>query len=125
MWIKKTNSIGIITKKGRYWETYSHKDIAFEFASWLSPEFKLYLIKKFDRLKTVEQKQLDWNIKRNLAKINYKIHTDAIKKNLIPEKLNIRQINMIYDNEAETLNMVYCQNIMEYGLHQMLLQRNL
>ncbi len=105
MWIEKTNSIGIITKKGRYGGTYAHKDIAFEFASWLSPEFKLYLIKEFDRLKIEEQKQLGWNIKRNLAKINYKIHTDAIKKNLIPEKLNNRQINMIYANEADVLNM--------------------
>lgn len=105
MWIEKTNSIGIITKKGRYGGTYAHKDIAFEFASWLSPEFKLYLIKEFDRLKIEEQKQLGWNIKRNLAKINYKIHTDAIKKNLIPEKLNSRQINMIYANEADVLNV--------------------
>ncbi len=105
MWIEKTNSIGIITKKGRYGGTYAHKDIAFEFASWLSPEFKLYLIKEFDRLKTEEQKQLGWNIKRNLAKINYKIHTDAIKKNLVPEKLNSKQINMIYANEADVLNM--------------------
>ena len=93
-WMEKTNAIGIITKKGRYGGTYAHRDIAFEFASWLSPEFKLYLIKEFDRLKSEEQKQLGWDIKRNLAKINYRIHTDAIKKNLIPEKLNSKQINL-------------------------------
>lgn len=101
----KTNAIGIITKKGRYGGTYAHRDIAFEFASWLSPEFKLYLIKEFDRLKSEEQKQLGWDIKRNLAKINYRIHTDAIKKNLIPEKLNSKQINIVYANEADVLNM--------------------
>lgn len=101
----KANAIGIITKKGRYGGTYAHRDIAFEFASWLSPEFKLYLIKEFDRLKSEEQKQLGWDIKRNLAKINYRIHTDAIKKNLIPEKLNSKQINIVYANEADVLNM--------------------
>lgn len=103
--MEKTNAIGIITKKGRYGGTYAHRDIAFEFASWLSPEFKLYLIKEFDRLKNEEQKQLGWDIKRNLAKINYRIHTDAIKKNLIPEKLNSKQINIVYANEADVLNM--------------------
>ena len=103
--MEKTNAIGIITKKGRYGGTYAHRDIAFEFASWLSPEFKLYLIKEFDRLKSEEQKQLGWDIKRNLAKINYRIHTDAIKKNLIPEKLNSKQINTVYANEADVLNM--------------------
>ncbi len=103
--MEKTNAIGIITKKGRYGGTYAHRDIAFEFASWLSPEFKLYLIKEFDRLKSEEQKQLGWDIKRNLAKINYRIHTDAIKKNLIPEKLNSKQINIVYANEADVLNM--------------------
>lgn len=104
-WIEKTNAIGIITKKGRYGGTYAHKDIAFEFASWLSPEFKLYLIKEFDRLKNEEQKLFGWDIKRNLAKINYRIHTDAIKENLIPEKLSSKQINIIYANEADVLNM--------------------
>lgn len=103
--MEKTNAIGIITKKGRYGGTYAHRDIAFEFASWLSPEFKLYLIKEFDRLKSEEQKQLGWDIKRNLAKINYRIHTDAIKKNPIPEKLNSKQINIVYANEADVLNM--------------------
>ena len=104
-WCEKTNAIGIYSKRGKYGGTYAHKDIAFEFASWLSPEFKLYLIKEFDRLKSEEQKQLGWDIKRNLAKINYRIHTDAIKKNLIPEKLNSKQINIVYANEADVLNM--------------------
>ena len=104
-WIEFTNAIGITAKSGRYGGTYAHKDIAFEFASWVSPEFKLYLIKEFDRLKTEEGKQLGWDIKRNLAKVNYKIHTDAIKKNLIPEKLNKYQINIVYANEADVLNM--------------------
>ena len=99
-WVEKTNSIGIVAKAGRYGGTYAHKDIAFEFASWVSPYFKLYLIKEFERLKEEEQKKLGWDIKRNLAKINYKIHTDAIKNNLIPEK-----INFIYANEADILNM--------------------
>lgn len=105
MWIEYTNAIGIIAKSGRYGGTYAHKDIAFEFASWVSPEFKLYLIKEFDRLKTEEQKQLGWDIKRNLAKVNYRIHTDAIKKNLIPEKLNKYQTSIIYASEADVLNM--------------------
>ncbi len=83
-WVTKTNSKGIIAKAGRYGGTYAHKDIAFEFASWISPQFKLYLIKEFERLKDEEQKQLGWDIRRNLAKINYHIHTDAIKENLIP-----------------------------------------
>ena len=104
-WMEKTNAIGIITKKGRYGGTYAHRDIAFEFASWLSPEFKLYLIKEFDRLKSEEQKQLGWDIKRNLAKINYRIHTDAIKKNLVPKELTKFQINFVYAEEADVLNM--------------------
>ena len=83
-WTEKTNSIGIIAKAGRYGGTYAHKDIAFEFASWVSPQFKLYLIKEFDRLKTQEQAQIGWSVKRELAKLNYHIHTDAIKQNLIP-----------------------------------------
>ncbi len=104
-WIRITNAIGIIAKAGRYGGTYAHKDIAFEFASWISPQFKLYLIREFDRFKNEEQKQFGWNIKRNLAKINYKIHTDAIKSNLIPEKLNKYQTSIIYANEADVLNM--------------------
>ena len=104
-WVEKTNSIGIVAKAGRYGGTYAHKDIAFEFASWVSPYFKLYLIKEFERLKEEEQKKLGWDIKRNLAKINYRIHTDAIKNNLIPEKLPKEKINLIYANEADILNM--------------------
>ena len=104
-WVEKTNSIGIVAKAGRYGGTYAHKDIAFEFASWVSPYFKLYLIREFERLKEEEQKKLGWDIKRNLAKINYRIHTDAIKNNLIPEKLPKEKINFIYANEADILNM--------------------
>ena len=104
-WVEKTNSIGIVAKAGRYGGTYANKDIAFEFASWVSPYFKLYLIKEFERLKEEEQKKLGWDIKRNLAKINYRIHTDAIKNNLIPEKLPKEKINFIYANEADILNM--------------------
>lgn len=104
-WIEKTNAKGITAKTGRYGGTYAHKDIAFEFASWVSPQFKLYLIKEFDRLKEEERKTLGWDIKRNLAKINYRIHTDAIKKSLIPERLNNYQISLVYANEADVLNM--------------------
>lgn len=104
-WTVKTNSIGIIAKAGRYGGTYAHKDIAFEFASWISPQFKLYLIKEFQRLKDEERKQLGWDIRRNLTKINYRIHTDAIKENLIPPELNKSQINHIYATEADILNM--------------------
>lgn len=104
-WIERTNAIGIISKAGRYGGTYAHKDIAFEFASWISVEFKLYLIKEFQRLKDEEKKQLGWDIKRNLTKINYRIHTDAIKDNLIPEELSKQQINHIYASEADVLNI--------------------
>jgi len=104
-WSEQTNAIGLISKQGRYGGTFAHKDIAFEFASWVSVEFKLYLIKEFQRLKEVEQVQLGWDIKRNLAKINYRIHTDAIKANLIPPELDARQTNLVYANEADVLNM--------------------
>jgi hypothetical protein len=104
-WVNKTNSLGIFAKAGRYGGTYAHKDIAFEFASWISPKFKLYLIKEFQRLKEVEQNQLGWDVKRNLAKINYRLHTDAIKENLIPETLSKQQISYIYASEADVLNM--------------------
>ena len=97
-WIEKTNAIGLISKSGRYGGTYAHKDIAFEFASWISVEFKLYLIKEFQRLKEKEKEQLGWDIKRNLAKINYKIHTNAIKENLIPKVITKEQVNIIYAN---------------------------
>jgi hypothetical protein len=104
-WVAKTNSKGIIAKAGRYGGTYAHKDIAFEFASWISPKFKLYLIKEFQRLKDEEKKQLGWDIRRNLTKINYRIHTDAIKKNLIPPELRKSQTSHIYATEADILNM--------------------
>lgn len=104
-WADATGAIGIVSKAGRYGGTYAHKEIAFEFASWISVEFKLYLVKEFERLKTEEMKQLGWDIKRNLAKINYRIHTDAIKENLIPPELSARQISLVYANEADVLNM--------------------
>ena len=104
-WTEKTNAIGIISKAGRYGGTYAHKDIAFEFGMWISPKFKLLLIKEFERLKREEQKQLGWNAKRELSKINYKIHTSAIKHNLIPSKLTKEQINYVYAEEADVLNM--------------------
>jgi hypothetical protein len=104
-WTEKTNSKGIIAKAGRYGGTYAHKDIAFEFASWVSPQFKLYLLKEFQRLKEEEQKQLGWTAKRELAKLNYHIHTDAIKQNLIPKELSTEQVSIIYANEADVLNV--------------------
>lgn len=104
-WTEKTNSIGIIAKAGRYGGTYAHKDIAFEFASWISPKFKIFLIKEFQRLKEEEQKQLGWDIKRNLSRINYRIHTDAIRENLIPQSLSKKQISFVYASEADVLNM--------------------
>jgi hypothetical protein len=104
-WIEATNAIGLISRAGRYGGTYAHKDIAFEFASWISVEFKLYLIKEFQRLKDEELKQLGWDIRRNLAKINYRIHTDAIKENLVPPELTPKQVNLVYATEADVLNM--------------------
>ena len=104
-WIEKTAAIGLISKAGRYGGTYAQKDIAFEFASWISVEFKLYLIKEFQRLKEQEFQQLGWDIRRNLAKVNYLIHTDAIKENLIPDALSPTQISYVYADEADLLNM--------------------
>ena len=104
-WSEKTNSIGLVAKAGRYGGTYAHKDIAFEFGMWISAEFKIYLIKEFQRLKEEEQKQLGWDIRRNLTKLNYKIHTDAIKQNLIPKELTPAQINFVYASEADILNV--------------------
>ncbi len=103
-WIAATGAIGVVAKTGRYGGTYAHKD-TFEFASWVSVEFKLYLIKEFQRLKEEELKQLGWDIRRNLAKINYRIHTDAIQQNLIPPELDQARINMVYASEADVLNM--------------------
>lgn len=106
-WIEKTNSIGINAKTGRYGGTYAHTDIALEFASWISPEFKLYLIEEFKRLKIEEssREKLEWDVKRTLTKVNYKIHTDAVKENLIPSKISTIQAKQIYANEADVLNM--------------------
>jgi len=104
-WIESTLAKGIISKSGRYGGTFAHKDIAFKFAAWISIEFELYFIKEFQRLKEAEQKQLGWTAKRELAKINYHIHTEAIKENLIPQQLTHQQIAMIYANEADVLNV--------------------
>lgn len=104
-WVETTGAIGIISKVGRYGGTYAHKDIAFEFASWISVEFKLYLIKEFQRLKEEERKTIGWDIRRNLARINYRIHTDAIQAHLIPAELSQVQTSFIYANEADVLNM--------------------
>jgi hypothetical protein len=106
-WVEKTNAIGIFSKAGRYGGTYAHKDIAFEFGSAISAEFKLYLLKEFQRLKEEENNRLklDWNLQRTLAKVNYTIHTDAIKERLIPEKLTNKQTSFVYASEADLLNM--------------------
>lgn len=106
-WIESTNAVGIISKSGRYGGTFAHRDIAFEFASWISAEFKFYLIHEFQRLKEQEsdRQQLEWNFQRTLAKVNYKIHTDAIKENLIPQVLDKRQTSLVYATEADVLNM--------------------
>ena len=104
-WINTTNAIGLQSKSGRYGGTFAHIDIALEFASWVSVEFKFYLIKEFQRLKNEHAKELDWNIKRNLTKINYRIHTDAIREKLIPDNLSNKQISFVYANEADVLNM--------------------
>ncbi len=106
-WIETTNAVGITSKSGRYGGTFAHKDIAFEFASWISIEFKLYIIKEFQRLKEDENDRLklDWNLQRTLAKVNYTIHTDAIKENLIPKELDKTQVNFIYASEADMLNV--------------------
>jgi hypothetical protein len=104
-WIQSTNAIGITSKSGRYGGTYAHKDIALEFATWISIEFKLYFLKEFQRLKQEEQKALNWSAKRELAKINYHIHTSAIKQNLIPSELTSQQTSIIYATEADVLNV--------------------
>lgn len=106
-WIETTHAKGLIASAGRYGGTYAHKDIAFEFGSWLSPEFKLYLLKEFQRLKDEENKRLslEWNLNRTLTKINYRIHTDAIKENLVPPEVTKEQVSVIYANEADILNV--------------------
>jgi hypothetical protein len=106
-WIEKTNAIGISSKTGRYGGTFAHKDIAFEFASWISIEFKLYIIREFQRLKEDESNRLslEWNLTRTLSKINYRIHTDAIKDRLVPQHITREQAGFVYANEADVLNM--------------------
>ena len=104
-WIERTNAVGIIVKKGRYGGTYAHKDIAFEFGSAISVPFKLYLIEEFQRLKTEEQKLLGWSAKRELSKINYRIHTDAIKAHLLPAEITREQASYVYSDEADVLNV--------------------
>ncbi len=103
--VQRTNAISLQAKAGRYGGTYAHKDIAFEFAMWISPEFKIYMVKEFQRLKIQEQAQLGWSAKRELSKINYRIHTDAIKNHLIPMEVTPAQASMIYANEADVLNV--------------------
>ena len=104
-WINTTDAIGIISRSGRYGGTFAHKDIAFKFASWVSVEFELYLVKEFQRLKEQEQAQLGWSAKRELSKINYHIHTDAIKQNLVPAEVTTQQASRIYASEADVLNV--------------------
>jgi hypothetical protein len=106
-WIESTNAIGIISKTGKYGGTFAHRDIAFEFATWISAEFKFYFIKEFQRLKADENDRLklDWSLQRTLSKVNYQIHTDAIKENLIPKELNKNQTSIVYANEADLLNV--------------------
>ncbi|MGB8358263.1 MAG: KilA-N domain-containing protein [Bacteroidales bacterium] len=106
-WVEKTNAIGLKATAGRYGGTYAHKDIAFEFGMWISPEFKIYLIKEFQRLKEIESNRLklEWNLQRTLAKINYRIHTDAIRENLIPQEVSRKQMNLTYASEADVLNI--------------------
>ena len=102
---QRTNAISIISRAGRYGGTYSHKDIAFEFAMWISAEFKIYIVKEFQRLKAKEQELIGWSAKRELAKINYRIHTDAIQQKLIPDSVTRAQMNVIYASEADVLNV--------------------
>ncbi|MGF7140028.1 hypothetical protein FHS86_002346 [Roseimarinus sediminis] len=109
-WVNRTNARGFIVKAGRYGGTYAHKDIAFKFASWISVDFERYIVKEFQGLKEEEQKQLGWSARRELAKINYRIHTDAIKESLIPQDLTPQQINYVYANEADVLNMALFGN---------------
>lgn len=104
-WVNSTGAVGFLVKSGRYGGTFAHKDIAFKFASWISVEFELYIVKEFQRLKEEEQKLLGWSAKRELTKLNYRIHTDAIKQNLIPLELSAAQTSVIYANEADVLNV--------------------
>ena len=104
-WIERTNAIGIRSKAGRYGGTYAHRDLAYHFGMWISPKFQLLLVKEYQRLKEEEQKLLGWSAKRELSKINYRIHTDSIKRNITPEEVSPQQANIIYANEADVLNV--------------------
>lgn len=104
-WIEKTNAIGIVAKAGRYGGTYAHKDIAYHFGMWISPRFQLLLVKEYQRLQEEKQKSLGWTAKRELSKINYHIHTDAVKQHLVPQELTPQQISLVYANEADVLNV--------------------
>jgi len=106
-WIERTGAIGITAKAGRYGGTYAHKDIAFQFGMWISPKFQLLLVKEYQRLKAVENEQLklNWNLQRTLSKVNYRIHTDAIKETLIPTEISRQQANVVYSSEADLLNV--------------------
>ena len=104
-WIERTNAIGIRSKAGRYGGTYAHRDLAYHFGMWISPKFQLLLVKEYQRLKQEEQRLLGWSAKRELSKINYRIHTDAIKRNIIPEEVTPQQASIIYANEADVLNV--------------------
>lgn len=104
-WIERTNAKGIIAKAGRYGGTYAHRDIAYHFGMWLSPKFQLLLVKEYQRLKAEEQRLIGWSAKRELSKINYRIHTDAIKRNIVPEEVTPQQASIIYANEADVLNV--------------------
>jgi len=103
--VERTNAVSLHAKAGRYGGTYAHKDIAFQFAMWISPEFQIYIVKEFQRLKDAEQQQIGWSAKRELAKINYHIHTDAVKQNLVPKELTLKQAAVIYADEADVLNV--------------------
>ena len=104
-WMGRTNAVGIVSRAGRYGGTYAHKDIAFEFAMWISPEFKVYLIHEFQRLKSIEEAKHGWNAKRELTKINYHIHTSAVSRNLIPDRVTSDQLRYVYATEADILNV--------------------
>ena len=104
-WIERTGAVGIISKAGRYGGTYAHRDIAYHFGMWISPRFQLLLVKEYQRLKELEQAQLGWSAKRELSKINYHIHTDAIKEHLVPRELTAAQASVVYANEADVLNV--------------------
>lgn len=119
-WVERTNAKGILVRQGRYGGTFAHKDIAFQFAMWLSPEFQIYLIKEFQRLKLEEtnREKLEWNLQRTLSKVNYRIHTDAIKENLIPAVLSGDKVNFVFADEADMLNMALFGMTAKHGVRR-------